>query len=694
MLGFLSPLFTPLAMALWLCALVPVVIHLLGRHKQLKVFFPSVLLIQKKLEQTTAKQRLKNILLLFCRTAFLLCLLFALLNPVWKQMTGTLQSGDIHPLVLRHNGAWSGMIHENGMSNYEHQTWLIKQLDSLSDKNCGIIDILPFESNREVSTAVNSSVHWLFGNYQQSMKQVDNFLRETGKEYTHLFLPVYSWADIMQIKDELIALCREYPFFTVVFIDYTFLYPSIDRLTRITPRFSSEKPLVFLECAIDFAMKQSDHALQVMAGNKIVYEKLIDQQKEGSSVYTMPLQIPSGNYLSGSIRLLSGAVSTPFTRNYFTFRNPGKVRLLHIGSEFISLPGLGKTSFYKEVIHLDRLTPELFNSTLKTYGGFKTFDLIYLSNTAFSSDQLFQELQEYVRDGGTLVVGTGEQSDISLLNRKLLVPFKLGYLGQRKESEKAGLSVGVSLAEHTHTYPVEVYKELIKNTTVKQQYAININEGAQIVLATANGPLLIEHKVKSGKLFLWTTDIDNPGWTSIGASGIIPLFHNQLFEGTRHTDHKKLNISSDSTFSLLSTMTEKDQNNGRHELTVLTPDKQPFSRIQKRHGYTEIGPFSKLGTYIILNKADTLSFSVNLAEKQMNGKKEDFFVGIDPKEKTLREQYLVVGAEDALKSLRSAFHSLWKLFIFGAVIFFLLEIVISQIFLAKTDNKLLRNIEK
>src|SRR5437763_4453156 len=81
--------------ALWIGALVlavPFILHLLTRKTSRTLIFPTVRFIRKVQASQSAVYRLRHLLLMLVRTAFLALLLLAFLKPVLQN--GTLSAGD------------------------------------------------------------------------------------------------------------------------------------------------------------------------------------------------------------------------------------------------------------------------------------------------------------------------------------------------------------------------------------------------------------------------------------------------------------------------------------------------------------------------------------------------------------------------------------------------------------------------
>jgi hypothetical protein len=291
-------------------------------------------------------------------------------------------------------------------------------------------------------------------------------------------------------------------------------------------------------------------------------------------------------------------------------------------------------------------------------------------------------LLDYVRQGGALIIGVGEKTDISKLNREILVPAKAGYMKAVAVSSakpgKGGKQPArkITLHEELLKSKDRALKEVKPMADVTKQLSIKLNEQISPVLSTSQGPILVNIPYKKGSIYLWTTDIDNLEWTSLGASAFVPIYHQWIVNESGQLRWKNYAIDSDSIFihSLESEM--------RNDVAVTDPQRKRFKSIKKHYNTLHIGPFAKLGHYNINYGQDTILLAVNLAKKETNaGSKKEYYQEV----KSFKSQHLRVEPDEILAALTGTSHRLWKLFVFGAIVFLLLEVLISRLLIPGTS---------
>jgi hypothetical protein len=215
-------------------------------------------------------------------------------------------------------------------------------------------------------------------------------------------------------------------------------------------------------------------------------------------------------------------------------------------------------------------------------------------------------------------------------------------------------------------------KKFAPSARVKPQMGMKHNPAADPVLSTPAGPLLLKREFKQGKIYLWTTDMDDLEWTTIGATAFVPTYHQWILNQSEQFQWKNFLVQSDSLY-----IHPLDQKNP-DKVLILDPHNRHFTEYRKRYGELHIGPFPRLGHYRILSEQDTVIFAVNLAAPDPSGSEKEYFHLIG----AYKKQHTIVKPDEVIKTLQGTFHPLWKLFILSAAVFLLLEILISRFFFA------------
>lgn len=175
------------------------------------------------------------------------------------------------------------------------------------------------------------------------------------------------------------------------------------------------------------------------------------------------------------------------------------------------------------------ITDEQLDST-----DLKSFDAVFLANVYRIDESAQYKLEQYVRDGGGLVIFSGDQVDIALYNDRLfaagrgLLPAELGEMisvvgggdGVSIENWDAGHPIfrpfageAAQLLRGPRFYAVSAAKPAIEiaSTSAPSTRPATTRPAAHVLAELADpehSPLLIERPFGEGKVLLWTTSAD------------------------------------------------------------------------------------------------------------------------------------------------------------------------------------------
>ncbi len=197
---------------------------------------------------------------------------------------------------------------------------------------------------------------------------------------------------------------------------------------------------------------------------------------------------------------------------------------------------------------IDEVSANAFGSS----DDLKNYDVIMLANVASISPRLIEKLEEHVAGGASLIVTMGDQtadpSAQAALNSRLwradgtgLLPAKLA----RKVAVRARREAYYRISWFDENHPAlsffadEQWRQFLTEVPIFEFVSTELAEDPgqdsprTHVLARMDddrkSPLLIERSYDRGRVFLWTTSIDDD-WTRIPeiASTLVPLIH-ELF---------------------------------------------------------------------------------------------------------------------------------------------------------------------
>ncbi len=615
MFSLLSPF------SLWLGAAlaVPLAIHFLGRQRLRKQPFPSLLLVRDLFAKSMHRHRLKNFLLLLIRTLLLLCLLFALSNPVLNSIKVSTSHPD-HSAALIHNGIYGRLSVEHGKNALEAQRSRLRSYDSTEGTHSVVCPLI--EDGPGMWTISDR-----FGNYRDGLSRLMTTLgANAGTVQIHI--PVFSWSELFPATPVLIRALKENPGLQLVLTDYENAGARVHAFMGIQATPASDGPIMKIISSINVNVPRDKLGkLQVFLNGRIFQESTPD----GSRIeVTIPLS--DGPQTTGKLSLPQFGFANP--DYFFCFPNSGTWKMAHTGSVLTSLPSLGKETYFRRIEHVASLKDIPWTEGLGPQGKETSANLkvVYLANDRNRDPQGYAKVVEFVKKGGRLIIGVGQETDIPMLNRFLLQPLRLGRLGNLVESPT---SSPVSVNRMGLAKLGGLPKDLGGLGSVHKRFAFLPDSGTELLLSQMDpasaqnaeapttpsrqaGAVLVAGDFHRGKVLLWTTDIDDLNWCDLGVRPITPLLHQALQETGSEGQAQNHSIPADSILVLnvdeiAMVANHQSVSEAPTSREILDPDGMIFSKVRVVGPRLYLGPFDHLGIYKIIQDRDTTEFAVNLA---------------------------------------------------------------------------------
>jgi hypothetical protein len=682
--------------SLWFGALlaVPLMIHFMGRQRLERQPFPSLLLVKEGFARSMRRHRLKNLLLLIIRTLLIACLLLALSNPALESKRAAARPDQ--SLALIHDGiygklaappgagtpAFGGDAAPRGKDLLETQRLRIKALDSSQGLRTRLFTVI--EDGPGAGEASQR-----FGDYGEAVRRL---LPALGPGTALVGLPVFSWQDLAGCQADLLRALREEGGLQLALTDFSAFAPRLSAFAGLRARPAPDAPTVSVAALLAPAAAAQGGKAQVWLDGRLLQEV---EASGGRMEATLPLG--AGPRTEGRFSYLVPGPGEGFaaTDVHFCFPQAGAWSLAHAGSALVSLPSLGRETYFRRILHLASARDIPWEGTspgANAAAGAKRapapLRLVYLAAERAAPPEAYARAIEFVKRGGRLIVAAGRDSDIPMLNRFLLQPLRLGRLGSLADSAGPVTADASALARvgRASGDPAAAAKGL---GAVRKRYAFSPDSGTAILLAQAGSAVLAERDFHAGRVLLWTTDLDDLEWTDLGVSPIVPLLHQAFQEAAAGERAANQAVASDSVFVFQAP--SGDDGAGK-AAEVRDPSGRPFTRVRAEGGRLRIGPFDRLGPYRIIRGRDTTGFAVNLFpaaaaaptpaspewEDAEARAQEAFLAACAP----YPGRVAVLAPEDPV-SARTSARRLWPAFLLGAILLLFLEGLIAFRFSAR-----------
>ncbi len=609
MLGFLSPI------VWWLGGLlaVPLIIHFLGRQKLRRQRFPSLLLVRERMSKSMQRHRLKNLLLLLIRTLLILCLLLALWNPVLRSPILTGPTPD-HSIALIHNGIYGRLSGNDFGAQSRPMTadrnalatqWeRLRTMDSAGRLHLEYRLVIPDGAGPGIPSE-------RFGDFRGALRKA---LAEFGGQdgTVQLVAPVFSWSELAEALPELQSALQSKPGMNLTLLDYSGRQEFLSAFQSVRGASDPNSPVLKLTAS---SLSSSSSSGTAQSGKvKVILRgrHLPDVQLDrGNLEVTLPMS--EVGQATGSLSFSeSGFAAADY---FFCYPEPGLRLVEHSGSQLSSWPSLGRGGFFRRIAHVASADAVDWNA-----GRGKKLGLVFLANGSHASQGDYQQAMKYVKEGGRLILSVGRETDIPLLNRNLLEPLRVGRLGGLTELPE---TMPAELHHNSGNQSTSLPQDLGDLGGARKFFKFAPDSGTEVILAlkenaignrleAADHPaLLVARDCQKGKLYLWTTDVDDLDWSDVGVHPALPLLHQAFQEYASSARDRNQSVAADSIYTWTSDERD-DKQSARAEIHVFDPENRPFTRLRLDGERLRLGPFDKLGIYRILSEGDTACFAVNL----------------------------------------------------------------------------------
>lgn len=527
---------------LWALAAVsiPIIIHIFNLKKTKKIEF-STLMFLKEIQQSKYKKiKLKQLLILLCRIAFIILLVLILARPFYRGYLGSSDEKARSSVLIILDDSFSMQSRETSGNSFDIAKAKINETLGILDENDEVFFTTVSRINRLERNMLYKDVNALrdtlgmlkTSDITKNMSEVMFFAKEILKSASHSYKEIYIFTDGQksfienpamlndavkineQIKDEQTKLN---------IIQVSARTPnniSIDTINIITKIFEKNKQ-VKLKASVNnhnnFNVLNKSVSLNF---GSFKDEKVIDIPANSTVDVEFALNPGSAGYAGGNIELSQNEISddeiSADNRQYFSFFVPEIINLLLVSSssadlDYINLAlssseelmkdSLGNSSKYFDIIRVS--STELQSQNLNNYNA-----VVIVNKPQFTQDES-QKLKQHIESGGGVIIYPGGSSLQENYNNVLLKELDIPFINGSYGNENSQLVFDKIDFEH----PIfeGIFKQGVdkKNISVESpliKTGMNLSTGQNAVsLITLNNEknLLVEYTKGKGRLLLF-----------------------------------------------------------------------------------------------------------------------------------------------------------------------------------------------
>ncbi|MEY4875776.1 MAG: hypothetical protein RL708_925 [Bacteroidota bacterium] len=672
-MNFLFPSFLLAAAAVAL----PIIIHLFNFRRYKKVYFPSIQFLKEVKQQTTNRNTIKHLLVLFCRAMAILLAVLAFAQPFLKNALTNIKQGEQQVSIYIDN-SFSMANTKNGVPMIE----LAKQ------KAIEIINGYNATTQFQIiSNEMNGSQQHLVAKYD-ALKMVDeikiqpqsptlNTIIAKQKNALHINKTEHSLAylisDFQKTQSNLSAFTTDTSFKIIalpLFSDEK-QNISIDSCWFQSPVQTINQQMKLLVKISNYGNTAiSSNRLTLMLNDKLKFVGDFSLAAHESMIDTIPFTITQASWNKGLVSINDNAVTFDDTY-YFTFEVKNNINVLCINDN--------TENIYLKALFADKqINSTNVSAAQIDYGMFKTEHCIVLNSLKTLSSGLNSELQKFVQNGGSLIIIPNEISDFNTYNN-LLNALQCGIYSDLSNKEQTVVSVNTQM-----DLMKDVFLKLSENMDlpkVKKHFIIATtvaNNEEQILTLKDGSSLFSRFKSGRGNCYISAVPFDK-NFSDLPIKAVfVPMLLKMAFSGIQ-TNNLAYVIGNNSSIQVNADISQKEPTfTLKSSFQEFIPEQVSIENtlyLKIKNQISKSGIFELNGIENIAKPA--FAFNFNRNESDLN-----FYKEAELKQKLSETNISMIDATHknmtALVSEINTGTVLWKWCLLFALLFLIIEIVLLR----------------
>jgi hypothetical protein len=524
-------------------AALPILIHLLNRRRLKRIRFPAVRFILLSQKRISRSYRLRHWLLLALRTLAVVLLALLLANPIFQTGAGLFAgAGPVTLVVLLDNSLsmrWSG--DGDGFKQAKEAARLL--LSALNDGDRAALiptnatekDLVRLKTQKDVLLKDLESIELADGSA--------DFTTALGKAYELLTQPA-GQKEIRLITDmaltgwdqfSLASLKQVDPSIPLKVIRVGAKPPALNGAVKEV-RLGGQGVGVNLPLQIEATLANfgpveiKDMLVQLSINGQNREQKLATVAPKSEATVSFQTRLNQPGAHTGQVTLKKEGLAGNNVV-HFTLDAQDKLRVLVVDGDPQTSLVQSETFFLSRALNpAGERDSSLFLPTVILADGLAaaaldSYQVVILCNVGALSDGVVAKLQEYLRQGGGLLIFAGDKFQPESYNQKLAQTMPARLTEKKLGPEAGGEKIDKLDLDHPalHVLSDAILQESLKTVRV-WGYIRAGAAGKNTLISLANGdPLLLEQRAGAGKAMFVATSADRD-WTDLPVKTVyLPL---------------------------------------------------------------------------------------------------------------------------------------------------------------------------
>ncbi len=527
---------TPILLVGLLAGLVPIAIHLIRREKPPKLFFSTIRFLKKTSKKLVLFQRLQQILLLILRSVIICLLVFAFARPLFNQSVRGLLDADPQSAVILLDLSMS-MQYGDTFERAKNEA-----LDILSYMTSGDeVGLIGFSDRAELVRELDTDIDRIrsviteieqagFGatRYMPNLRLADQLLETSRYENRAVYLISDFQESGIQGIDEGWKLSPGVAFTGIDVGEEessNLVLTDVRSPEQLLDAAAQQQILARVRTTGTLYLEQGEVSLRI--DGQMVDRVPIDLGERSEEVISFTAEFDLEGTHDGEVRV-SGDEFSVDNSYFFTVDVLPKIRVLLVNGEASEnwfddeghWFGLAVSSTEESPFQLNTIEPVALSAAV-----LRQNDVVVLLNVGDLSNNQAEAINEYVENGGALLVAPGDRVNQELYNRQFsnispAVLQNLALLGREDY---------LVIADFDRRHPIMRPLDVDWSARFQGHWSLQPHDEADVLMRFDNAePALIERQIGEGTVMLFASALDLE-WNNLALQGLfLPFVHQTL----------------------------------------------------------------------------------------------------------------------------------------------------------------------
>ena len=608
-------------------AAIPLILHLLNRRRRHIVEFSTLRFLKQLEKKEMNRLRLKRLLLLLIRTLIVISIVLSFSRPTIR---GYLPGGELstNAVILLDNSLSMQILNEE-MSLFDESTQAVTEILGTFNKNDRLILLSSVQNERVVSADIKWSspanidledvnISYRSSDLKSALQKSIKLLNNKKSANKELFIiSDFQGKSVVNIDNNIDKTTNDLHVYLLKMTSNELNY-SISRADVIS-KVLREGSSVRIGIEVRSNSEENNEVrLELFIEGTRVGQTILNLTSQNAAISNFSVPIKRSGFISGFAELEDDALKAD-NRRYFNLYIPEQIRVLAIGSEndlFFTAAAIRTSLKNGARSELKVIIPSEINRV-----HLDDFDVILLSALPEQSDRFAQQLKEYVKIGGGLLLFPGNGFDIEKYNdsfsSELNMP-KINGIARSDDLLEEYTTIGTIDWNHPLFAGIFSGDESDLNyPKIKKYYTIEEHtNGEDIAILVNDKPFISEFRLGEGHIILMLT-APSLDWSDFPLKGLWVPFISRAVEYAMTGQSSfvdTVRVGSDLSFNM-------DLKKPGNNLMVKTPNGKSYAILAEAKGNKFQARFDKVdlpGIYRLIQDDKLLKMkSVNIDRKEL-----------------------------------------------------------------------------